>query len=63
MCIYIACTEHRTVIRFEIVRIFFLNTIETLNGPFARPSLSHFQFMYPRLIQVSNLAQSKVLTD
>ena len=31
--IYIACTLHRTVIGFKIVRKLSLNTIETLSGP------------------------------
>ena len=36
--IYIACTLHRTVIGFKIVRKLSLNTIETLSGPLCPPS-------------------------
>ena len=46
ICIYIACSQivyniactlHRTVIGFKIVRIFFLNTIETLSVTLCPP--------------------------
>ena len=46
ICIYIACTLHRAVIGFKIVRIFSLNTIETLSGHFARPSPTFWQVAY-----------------
>ena len=35
---YLHCMQHWTVIGFKIVRIFSLNTIETLSGPLCPPS-------------------------
>ena len=42
ICIYIACTLHRTVIGFKIVRTFSLNTIETLSGSLCPPPFRYY---------------------